>query len=284
MSEYIVDITPENAQSEIIEASFKHPVLVDFWAEWCAPCKNLMPILEKLVEAYQGQFTLAKINADEQQMLAAQFGVRSLPTVMLVKDGQPIDGFAGAQPESEVRAMLEKHLPKPWDLDHEQAKALLAEEAFAQAASLLKQAYDTSGQRADIALSYASALIPLRRLDDAEAVLDTVKLVDQDALYEQLRSQLTLAREAGKSPEIEALERALESNPEDPALTIQLATQYAQNQFNEDALELLFTRLQADLGAGEGEVRKTFTHILQSLEKDDPAAVRYQRKLYTLLY
>ena len=112
-SAHIVDIDESNAQQLLIEESMNRPVVVDFWADWCEPCKQLMPILEKLATEYQGTFLLAKVNADEQQMLAQQLGVRSLPTVMVIKDGQPIDGFSGAQPESAVREMLDKHLPSP---------------------------------------------------------------------------------------------------------------------------------------------------------------------------
>ena len=103
MSDYIVNIDETNAQQILIEESSRRPVLVDFWADWCEPCKTLMPLLEKLAEEYQGQFLLAKVNADEQQGIAQQLGVRSLPTVMLIKDGQPVDGFVGAQPESQIR-------------------------------------------------------------------------------------------------------------------------------------------------------------------------------------
>jgi thioredoxin len=103
------------------------PVVVDFWADWCEPCKQLMPILEKLATEYQGAFLLAKVNADEQQMLAQQLGVRSLPTVMVIKDGQPIDGFSGAQPESAVREMLDKHLPSPQAGALAEAEQLLAD-------------------------------------------------------------------------------------------------------------------------------------------------------------
>ena len=107
-SAHIVEIDESNAQQLLIDESMTRPVVVDFWADWCGPCKQLMPILEKLADEYQGAFLLAKVNADEQQMLAQQLGVRSLPTVMVIKEGQPIDGFSGAQPESAVREMLEK--------------------------------------------------------------------------------------------------------------------------------------------------------------------------------
>src|SRR5690606_23449923 len=123
---HIVDITLENAQQLLIDESFNRPVLVDFWADWCAPCKALMPILEKLANEYQGAFLLAKVNADEQNMISGQFGVRSLPTVILIKDGQPIDGFAGAKSEVEVRELLQKYLPKAWEATLQEAEALIS--------------------------------------------------------------------------------------------------------------------------------------------------------------
>ena len=119
----IVDLTLDNVQ-EIINKSHKQLVVVDFWADWCEPCKKLMPIMEKLAQQYADQLILAKVNADEHQMLAAQFGVRSLPTVMFIKEGQPIDGFSGAQTEAQVRALLQKHLPDPWESSVQQAKTL----------------------------------------------------------------------------------------------------------------------------------------------------------------
>jgi putative thioredoxin len=113
---HIIDITPENFQQSLIDESLKRLVVVDFWSETCAPCKALMPVMEKLAQEHNGQFLLAKVNCDEHPAIAAQFGVRSLPTVALMKNGQPVDAFMGAQPESEIRQLLEKHLPKAYEV------------------------------------------------------------------------------------------------------------------------------------------------------------------------
>ena len=181
MSNYIVNIDESNAAQLLIDESHKRPVVVDFWADWCEPCKVLMPLLEKIANEYQGAFLLAKVNADDQQMIAQQFGVRSLPTVMVIQNGQPVDGFAGAQPEAQVRQMLEKYLPKPWDGLLQMAMEAMDAGDFAAALSPLRQAWEDSGRRLDITLAYAHALIESLRLDEAETVLATVRLADQDA-------------------------------------------------------------------------------------------------------
>ena len=111
MNEHIVNIDESNAAALLIEESHNRPVVVDFWADWCEPCKVLMPLLEQIATEYNGAFLLAKVNADEQQMISQQFGVRSLPTVMIMQNGQPVDGFMGAQPENAVRELLQKYLP-----------------------------------------------------------------------------------------------------------------------------------------------------------------------------
>ena len=114
-SPYIVEVTAENYQEVVIQGSLQAPVLVDFWADWCQPCKILLPMLAKLVDEYQGKFILAKINTEQQQELAAQFGIRSIPTVKLFMQGQPVDEFSGALPEEQIRQFLDQHIPRESD-------------------------------------------------------------------------------------------------------------------------------------------------------------------------
>lgn len=284
MQANIVDVTQDNAKALLVDESYTRPVVVDFWADWCGPCKSLMPILEKLANEYSGDFLLAKVNADEQQMIAGQFGVQSLPTVVVMQNGQPVDGFMGAQTEKEVRRILEKYLPKPWDKQLNQGRELLEAGDAAQAMVLLKEAYVRSEHQADIACYLAMAYIQMKRLDEAAEVLAQVRMVDQGPEYEQAKAQLELAQNAEKAPEIGALERQLEANPDDVEVKFQLAVQYSQHHYHRDALTLLFELLQKDLSARDGEVRRVFTDVMAVLGKGDPLAVEFQRKLYALLY
>jgi putative thioredoxin len=280
----VIDITLDNAQQYVIDESFKRPVLVDFWADWCGPCKTLMPLLEKLADEYNGDFLLARINADEQQMLASQFQVRSLPTVMLIKDGQPLDGFTGAQSEVQVRQMLEQHLPKAWERDLQHAQAMLEAGQYGEALPVLQRVYEESGRNPQIACMVAHAQVELNRLEEAETTLSNVKLADQDTLYEQVKAKIELKKQAAKTPEIESLEQALEADPDNLEMRYKLAVQYNQEGYQKPALELLIEVLRKDLGYADGAARKTLTDIIAALGKGDPLAIEYQRKLFTLLY
>lgn len=279
-----VDVTLDNAQQHIIDESFKRLVLVDFWAEWCGPCKSLTPILEKLAAEYQGQLLLAKVNADEQQGLAGQFGVRSLPTVMLVKEGQPLDGFAGAQSEAQIRQLLEQYLPKVWEQTLKQAREQLEAGDHSAALPLARQAYEESNQAPEVGCLLAQVMVELNRIEEAEDVLGRIKLADQDALYQQVAAQLKLKKESSKTPEIEALEKARAEDPDNLDLAYKLALQLSQQGYHRPALELLMEILRKDLNFSDGQAKKTLMDIVASLGKGDPLAAEFQRKLFTLLY
>jgi putative thioredoxin len=282
--DYIVNIDANNAATLLIDESHKRPVVVDFWADWCAPCKVLMPLLEKIATEYQGAFLLAKVNADQQPGIAQQLGVRNLPTVMVIQGGRPVDGFAGAQSETFVRKMLEKHLPKPWDGLLQQGLEAMAQGNFQEALLPLRQAWTDSKKRPDITLAYARALVESLRLDEAETVLDEMRLADRDAGYEQLRAQVEIKREAAKSPEIEALEQRLAASPDDLEVRYQLGVQYTNNRQFQEGMEQLIAILRKDLGHGNGATKRMLLDTIASLGKGDPLAVEYQRKLYSLLY
>lgn len=284
MTDYIVNIDETNASALLIEESQKRPVVADFWSERSEPCKTLTPLLERIAQEYQGAFLLAKVNADEQQGIAQQLGVRNIPTVMVIQDGQPVDGFAGPQTEAFIREMLEKYLPKPWDGLLKLGLEAMERGEFTEALVPLRQAWQDSREQHDITLAYAHALIEALRLDEAETLLDGVRMADQDAGYEQLRAQLEIKREAAKSPEITALEEQLAANPEDLDVRYQLGVQYTNaGQFRE-AMEQLVAILRKDLDHGDGATKRMLLDSIASLGKGDPLAVEYQRKLYSLLY
>ncbi|MBN8432136.1 thioredoxin [Microbulbifer salipaludis] len=284
MEGFIVDVTAENAQQVLIEESMQRPVVVDVWADWCEPCKQLMPVLEKLANEYAGQFLLAKLNADTEQALAGQLGVRSLPTVMVLKDGQPVDGFAGAQPEQQIREMLDNYLPKAWELQYQQAQKLVGEGELDQALPLLRQAYGDSAERADIAKQYAAVLLEKNRVKDTEEVLGKILMADQDADYQQLMAQLELKQAAADSPEIKALQQALAENPDDSESAYKLAVQLSQADRHEEALEILLGLLRKDLGFADGAAKQAYLDIVKALGAGDPVATTYQRKLMTLMF
>jgi len=284
ISENIIEINEQNFQTAVLEESSKRLVVIDFWADWCAPCKALMPVLEKLANEYAGQFLLAKVNADEQQNISGQFGIRSLPTVIFMKEGQPVDAFQGAQSEKEIREFLDKHLPKPWDAELEKAQKMLADQDYQAALETLRPAYKDSEQRYDIAMSLAFTLIEMNRCDEAQTVMDAIALADRDPHYDRLLATLQLKQEAGKSPEIQALEEQLNDDPNNLELAYQLALQFSQNNHYKEALDLLLTVIKEDKEFQEGAAKKAFLDVLASLGKGEPLAVEYQRKFFNMLY
>lgn len=284
---YIYDVTSANFEQLVLENSFHKPVLVDFWAEWCAPCKALMPLLAKITEEYQGELVLAKVNCDIEQDVVARFGVRSLPTVVLFKDGQPVDGFAGAQPESAIRAMLEPHVQAPAAPEAdllETAQALFAEGRISDAESLLKQLLAEDNEKAAALILYARCLAERGELGEAELVLDAVKGDEHKQALAGARAQLTFLRQASDLPEVADLKSRLAQDAEDDEAAYQLAVQQLARQQHEAALDGLLKLFVRNRGYAEGLPHKTLLQVFDLLGSDHPLVTTYRRKLYQALY
>lgn len=285
---FIFDVNEQNIQ-EILEKSTKQLVLFYFWSPRSPNYEEMTQTLTKLADEYHGQFILASVNCDEQQMLAAQFGLRAIPTVYLFQNGQPLDGFQGPQQEEKIRELLTKVLPNEDELKLIEAQNLFNEEKYEEALPLLRQAWknlkDHLGKpRSDIAFMLAKAQIALKQLAEAKDVLASVPLQDQDTTYHGLQAEIELLEQAANSPELQLLQAELEKHPDNVELMIQLSSQLMQVGRQEEALELLFKPLTQDLNAGDGQVKKTLLDLLAALGTSNPLAASYRRKLYTLLY
>ncbi|CFQ32211.1 co-chaperone YbbN [Yersinia bercovieri] len=278
-----IDITETNLH-QTLEQSMAVPVLFYFWSERSQHCLQLTPVLDKLAAEYAGQFILARVDCDAQQMVASQFGLRSIPAVYLFKDGQPVDGFQGPQPEEVIRELLQRVLPKPEELKVTEATQLISEGKVQEALPLLKEAWALSGQNSEIGLQLAEVQIQLNRSEDAEAVLATIPLQDRDTRYQGLIAQIELLKQAADTPEIQQLQQQLAEQPDNVELAVQLALQLHQVGRNEEALELLLGHLKKDLAAANGTARKTLMDILAALGTGDALAAKYRRQLYSLLY
>lgn len=279
----IVTINETNLH-QTLEQSMQIPVLFYFWSARSQHCQELTPLLERLAQEYAGQFILAELDCDAEPAVAQQFGLRSIPTVYLFQNGQPVDGFQGPQPEEAVRALLHKVLPKEEELKAQQAMALMQEGNVLEALPLLKDAWQLSNQNSEMGFLLAEALIKLNRSDEAQAVLDVVPLQDKDTRYQGLIAQIDLLKQAADTPEIQQLQQQMAAEPDNAELATKLALQLHQVGRNEEALALLFSYLKKDLAAADGQARKILQEILAALGTGDALAAKYRRQLYSLLY
>lgn len=244
------DVKTPEFEAEVLEASRAAPVVVDFWAPWCGPCRALTPILEKVAKDYAGKVKLVKVNSDDNQELSAAFNVRSIPNVIAFKDGKPVAQFMGAVPEGQVRAFFDKLLPSASEL------ALLAAEAqFAQG-----------------------------RHDEAEKTLAEVKFdPDLEARIEALRQGIAFARAGRSGPGEEDLKAALAANPADHATRAALAALYGGGKRYREAMDELLEIVRRDKGWKDGEARRQLLALF-NLAGDDELVAEYRKKLARALY
>jgi putative thioredoxin len=279
----IVEITPDNFQQVLLQQP-DQLVLVELYSPRDTASLPMSQQLRQLVLELGDKIVLARVDCDAQGQIAAQFGVSSVPTLVLLQAGQPIDGANGVVPIEEIRAMLEKYLPKPEEELLVKASAMLLNDdvEIKEVHQIIKQAYQLDSKRVDIQRCYIEVLIRLGQLDEASNLLGAFSLEDKGTSYQRLVSLLELAQEAGQSPEIKAQEQQLAATPDDNHLKLQLAISYSQANRSEDALALLFGVLSADLNFEDA--RKRFLDIIASLPAGDALASGYRRKLYSLLH
>ncbi len=281
----IFDATIENFQSQVMQASNDVPVLVDVWSERSEPCKQLMPVLEKLASDYQGRFRLARVNADQQQDLVASLGVRSLPTVILVKNGQAADGFNSALPESEIRAILDKHVAPPEADPYEEAHTLWEAGDPEGALAILTELNRKSPDDLKVLIDLAQLKAELGDLETAEQIFDSLPPEEKlQTQARQLAARLKFMKQAGELTPVEELEKTLAADPENPAALHQLALQHVLRENNAEAMDLLIRLIRADAGYKDGIAKTTLIELFDKLGNNNPDVRTYRRKLYTLMH
>jgi putative thioredoxin len=278
-----LDVGLPDFEQQVIEESHNRPVVVDFWAPWCGPCRSLKPILEKLADEYGGKFLLAKVNADENQELSAQFGVRGIPAVKGVLNGKVVDEFSGALPESEVRAWIDRLIPSPAETLRLQAEQKLAEGDAAGALQTLAEASKLDPQNEWVRLDAADALAQMGENGEAQRLLDSIKGEAGDSPKAvQLKARLAIVSGVEGGGDAGELKTRIAANENDLEARLKLANLSAANADYPEAFEQLLQIVLRDRGFEDDVGRKTMLNLF-TLLGSDPLVSEYRRKLASAL-
>jgi len=282
---HVFDATTETFETEVLQKSLQTPVLVDFWATWCGPCKTLGPMLEKLAGEYHGAFELAKVDVDKEQQIAAAFQIRSVPTVFLVKGGQIVDGFPGAVPEGQLREFLTQHGVVPLEAAPDEEEAVEAPPLDPQAqVDVLRAAIAAEPDKEELKLDLALALLQTGATAEATALIDALPAnLSTDDRAVRARARLEFASALQQAPAAEVLDARIAANGDDLQARHLRGVQLLLSGEDAAALEQFLDMLRRDRTYDEGRPRKLLIDAFKVIEDEDLVG-QYRRRMASLLF
>jgi len=281
----ILNVTHDTFQAQVIEQSQQVPVLVDYWADWCGPCQMQMPVLQKLAEAYDGKFLLAKVNTDEQRELAREHAIRSLPTMRLFRHGEVVEEILGAQTESTLRILLDRYIERESERIRSSALEAFRQGRQDEALEMLQRARQAEPENHQLTLDTAGLCLQAGRLEETERLLaELPRDVRDENGAVQLRALLDFSKAALDAPPVEELEREAAARPDDLSLRYRLGAVYVMNDRMEAALDAFMYILSHDREYRDDIGRRSLLAVFDILGSESDLVQRYRRELFNALH